>query len=212
MQLGQLDETEKSLHQAMELMPLSGSAIQGPRESRKRSALGSAILVELYLEQSRYNEAMKRSQASLRDLPGHGPFHAYMAEACLRRGDRPSEALKWATLAVEEDRTDKALPRESHDVNLSEHLATLAWAVAVASKDAALVDRLVDEALKLAGALSIVPTSAQVQFKSGLAYAALGDGERSMRYWEEAARIDPQGRGPGSASPGGSDRKSFGHE
>jgi tetratricopeptide (TPR) repeat protein len=194
MQPGQLDEAEKSLNQAMELMRPSGAAIQGPRESRKRSALGSAILIELYLEQSRYDEAVKRSEASLRDLPGHGPFHAYMAEACLRRGDRPGEALKWATLAVEEDRTDKALPRESHNSNLSEHLATLAWAVAVASRDRAQVDRLVDEAVNLADALSIVPTSAQVHFKSGLAYAALGDEERCTRYFEEAARIDPQGR------------------
>jgi tetratricopeptide (TPR) repeat protein len=194
MQLGQLEEAETSLNKAMDLMPPNEPAIQGRTKSRQRAALGSAMLVELYLQQSRYDEAMRRSEASLRDLPGHGPFHAYMAEACLRRGDRPSEALRWATLAVEEDRACKTLSQESRDVNLSENLATLAWAVAAASKDGAQVDRLVDEAVKLAGSLSIVPTSAQVQFQSGLAYAALGDRDRSTRYWEEASRIDPQGR------------------
>jgi hypothetical protein len=33
-----------------------------------------------------------------------------------------------------------------------------------------------------------------VHFQSGLAYAALGDEERSAQYLKEAARIDPQGR------------------
>jgi tetratricopeptide (TPR) repeat protein len=159
----------------------------------KLSALHRAGLGELYLEQGRYDEAVKCFEASLRDWPGHGPFHAQMAGACLRRGDPPADALKWATLAVEEDRAGKGVLPEAYNMNLCEDLGTLAWAVAAASHDRPQVDRLVDEAVKLAGTLS-VPTSAQVNFQSGLAYAALGDEERSAQYLKEAARIDPQGR------------------
>ncbi len=202
MQLGQLDEAERSLTEAVAMAPLSESRVQGRgvrggiatlNKEIRLSALYRSSLGALYIERARYNEAMECFEASLRDWPGHGPFHAQMAEVCLRRGDAPAEALKWAALAVEEDRTGKALSQETHDMNLSESLGTFAWAAAVASKDRAQVDRLVDEAVKLAAHCS-VPTSAQVHFESGLAYAALGDRDPGRRYWEEAARIDPQGR------------------
>ncbi len=200
MQLGQLEEAEKSLNQAVALAPPSGPILhpispgRTPTKSQKLSALAGAMLVELYLEQSQYNEAIKRCEASLRDWPGYGPFHAHMAEACLRRGDLPSQALKWATLAVEESRAGKGLAGESRNINLSETLTTLARAVAADSKNREQVDLLVGEAVKLAGAHSVVPTSAFVQFQSGLAYAALGDADRARQFWEEASRLDPQGR------------------
>jgi tetratricopeptide (TPR) repeat protein len=202
MQLGQLDEAERLLTQAVAMAPLSESRVQGRGIRGGIAALGKEIrlsalhrscLGALYIERGRYKEAMECFEASLRDWPGHGPFHARMAEVCLRRGDAPAEALKWATLAVEEDRTGKAVSQETHGMNLSESLGTLAWATAVASKDRAQVDRVVDEAIKLAARCS-VPTSAQVHFESGLAYTALDDRERGRQYWEEAARIDPQGR------------------
>jgi tetratricopeptide (TPR) repeat protein len=202
MQLGRLNEAEQSFRQAVALAQQNEFAIQGRgirggigavEKEIKLSALHVAALGDLYLEQGRYGEATRCFEASLRDWPGHGPFHSHLAEACLRRSDPPAEALQWATLAVEEDRAGKGVLPEAYNMNLCEDLGTLAWAVAVASHDRPQVDRLVDEAVKLAGTLS-VPTSAQVHFQSGLAYAALGDEKRSSQYLEEAARIDPQGR------------------
>jgi tetratricopeptide (TPR) repeat protein len=196
MQLGELSEAEKSLDQAVALAQQCECEYRrwdpGMERKIKLSALHSARLGEIYLQQRRYDDAMKRFEASLRDWPSHGPFHAHMAEACLLKGDPPSEGLKWATLAVDEDRAAKASP-ETHDMNLCEDLATLAWAVAVASPNRAQVDGLIAEAVKLAGTRS-VPTSAQVHFQAALAYIALGDWERSTRYLEEASHIDPQGR------------------
>jgi tetratricopeptide (TPR) repeat protein len=202
MQLGRLDEAEQSFRQAIALAQQNEFAVQGRgvrggigavEKEIKLSALHGGALGELYLEQHRYDEAIRCFEASLREWPGHGPFHSHLAEACLRRGDPPADALKWATLAVEEDRAGKGVLPEVYNMNLCEDLGTLAWAVAVASHDRPQVDRLVDEAVKLAGTLS-VPTSAQVHFQSGLAYAALGDEQRSTQYLEEASRIDVQGR------------------
>ena len=156
------------------------------------TALNRAVLGELYLERGRYGEAIRCFEASLSDWPGRGSCHRAIAEAWLRKGDDPAEALKWAQLAVEEDRVAKDYTQEVRDTNLGEDLGTLAWAVAVASRDAAEVDRLVAEAESKAGT-RLVTSSAQVQYFAGRAYEALGDTTRSTRHFKEASRIDSQG-------------------
>src|SRR5262249_30872208 len=147
-------------------------------QGAKRLALRQAMLGSVYLELGRYEDATQCFEGALRDWPGHGPFHAGLAESYLLRDDPESEVLKWATLAVEEDRADKGVAPESYNENLSEDLAMLAWATATASKDRAQVDRLVDEAATLSSTL-LAATRAQTQFHAGMAYAALGDDSRA---------------------------------
>jgi len=200
MQLGHLDEAEAWLQECValgresETLDRRRGGIAGFENQIKLSALHNQTLGTLRLEQLRYDEAMKCFEASLRDWPNHASCHREIAEAMLRRGDSPAEAVKCAKLAVEEERAAKVESQSVHDINMSEDLATLAWAVAVASHDAEQVDRLVAEALPLGLEHQVVPSFAQVHFHAGLAYAALGSTEQSAQHLQEAARIDPKGR------------------
>jgi hypothetical protein len=128
----------------------------------------------------------------LQEWPGHGSTHRAIAETWLRRGNDPTEALKWARLAVEEDSALMSIPEDRH-IDLGEDLATLAWAVAVTSQDRAEVDRLVGEAVSVVGS-QVVTSAAMIEYHSGLAYAALGDQGRSLEHLNGAARIDKGGR------------------
>jgi tetratricopeptide (TPR) repeat protein len=195
LQLGELKEAETLLLQNIALSEQAQRSFrgQGSRILPRLTGVCRQALGELYLEQKRYDDALRCFEASLRDWPGRGSSHRAIAEAWLRRGNAPTEALKWARLAVEEDRASTDLTQEARDTNLGEDLATLAWAVAVASHDRAEVDRMAAEAVSVAGAV-LVTTSAQVQYQAGLAYEALGNAERSAQHFNEAARIDQQGR------------------
>jgi tetratricopeptide (TPR) repeat protein len=195
LQLGDLKEAETLLLQNIALaeQALLSFRGKGSRNLIKLAAISRQALGETHLEQRRYDDALRCFEASLRDWPDRGSSHRAIAEAWLRRGNAPTEALKWARLAVEEDRASTDLTQEARDTNLGEDLATLAWAVAVASHDGSEVDRLVTEAVTVAGTV-LVTTSAQVQYHSGLAYEALGNTERSAQHFNEAVRIDSQGR------------------
>ncbi len=122
--------------------------------------------------------------------PNRGSTHRQMAEACLLKGDRSSDAVRWAKLAVDEDRAAKQVPI-IYDMNLSEDLATLAWAVAVDSADRSRVQGLVAEALERMP--DSVYTRAQVLYQSGRAYRAMGDEAESLKMFRQAAEIDSQG-------------------
>jgi tetratricopeptide (TPR) repeat protein len=201
MHLGELNEAESLLQKGIQLseqqeFALKGGSIRGGIDVLEKqirlTAISRAMLGELYLERGRYGEAIRCFEASLRDWPGRGSSHRAIAEAWLRRGDDPAEALKWAQLAVEEDRSAKDYTQEVRDTNLGEDLGTLAWAVAVASHDAPQVDRLVAEAESKVGT-RLVTSSAQVQYFAGRAYETLGDTKRSTQHFKEASRIDQQG-------------------
>jgi tetratricopeptide (TPR) repeat protein len=194
LQLGRFDEAESSLKEAAAL-----------RQAAKFSTLCNQTLGELKIEQRCYDEAVKYFEASLRDWPGNGPSHRGIAESFLRRAYRPAEALDWAKLAVQEDRAIvnerirsggpkfQALSELSHNLNLGESLATLAWAVAASVQDRKQVDALTGEAVGLTQGKA-VSSSSLVHFHVGLAYAALGDRSLSEHHWNEAARLDLQGR------------------
>jgi tetratricopeptide (TPR) repeat protein len=194
-QLGDLKEAEPLLLQSIALSEQPERALLDTTFGRsiKLTALSRSELGELYLEQSRYDDALRCFEASLRDWPRRGATHRAIAETLLRRGDDPAGALKWARLAVEEDRASRTSTQEVRETNLGEDLGTLAWAVAVASHDGAEVDRLVSEALSVVGT-HLVTSSARVEYHSGLAFAALGDTARRARHLENAARIDSRGR------------------
>jgi tetratricopeptide (TPR) repeat protein len=205
LQLGNLDEAERWLRQSLVLSTkdeMSASSKTHREAARKHTALASSTLGQLLLEKSHYDDAMRCFESSLKNSPGRGLAQRDLAEAWLRRGNRPAEALKWARLAVEQDRNAPLKSEEADNINLSEDLATLAWAVAAASPEPdsarAEVDRLIGEAVPMIlsardGARAVPPT-ALVHYQAGLAYAALGDKEQSERYLAEAGRIDPTGR------------------
>ena len=183
----------------------------------KFGALCNQALGELYIDQRRYDDAVNCFQSSLRDWPGHGSAHRALAEICLRRGGPEQEAIEWARLSVQEERSVvdgmrihaggtklRALAQHARDVNLGESLGNLAWALAgaggrvmdAAASDSSLkdqVDAAVAEAVELTRE-GAVTSSALVHLHAGLAYAALGEPARAADYWKEASRIDPQGR------------------
>ena len=182
MELGRFEEAEKSLRESI------------ARETdNRKSALGSSTLGQLLLEQQRYDEAMQCFDTCRRLAPQRGSSHRSMAEAWLRQGSHASEALQAAKVAVGLDRVVEAVSQEVHDLNLGEDLATLAWAVAVATHDEPEVTRLVAEAIPLVGT-GHTSSVAQVHYHSGRAYAALSDTGKSAQHFEQAAGIDPQGR------------------
>jgi tetratricopeptide (TPR) repeat protein len=185
MNLGRLEEAEQYLRRRLNVAT-----------DEKLTALSYSSLGLLLLEMQRYDEAMECFQTSLRHWPDRGSSHRDIAEVCLRRGGHTSDAVKWAQLAVKEDRstgdwTGSPEAQEVYNINLAEDLSTLAWALAEDSRDRAQVDRLVDEAVKLVG--TATSPTAQVHCHSGRAYLALGDSPKSERHFEEAARIDPNG-------------------
>jgi tetratricopeptide (TPR) repeat protein len=212
-QLGKLDEAERWLRESIVLSTrdrMSASSKAHREVAIKQAALASSALGQLHLEKSQYDDATCCFEASLKNWPGQGSAHRELAEAWLRRGQRSAEALKWARLAVEADRKAPLDSEEVNNINLSEDLATLAWAVATASPESdsarAEVDRLIGEAVPLIGGTMIsvtatgaagsraVPPAALVHYQAGLAYAALGDQDQSAHYLAEAGRIDPTGR------------------
>jgi tetratricopeptide (TPR) repeat protein len=204
-QLGNLDEAESSLRQSIALtendqtLGRHGSA----REiAQRHGALAFSALGELLLEKSQYDEAMRCFETSLKAWPGNGSICRDIAGTFLRRGNHVADALDWATLAVQHDRKGPLKSADADNINLSEDLATLAWAVAAASPESdsarVEVDRLIGEAvpmiLSARDGAPAVPPAALVHYQTGLAYAALGDTDQSARYLAEAARIDPTGR------------------
>lgn len=185
MQLGREDEAEKWLRRRLAL-----------RSDDKRKALTHSVLGHLLMRQQRFDEAMECYDACLRLWPERASSHRNIAEAHLRRGGRPGDALEWARKAVAMERAvqpDSEGAQTVHHQNLSEQLATLAWAAAVSACGREEVDRLVAEAIALAGNQAAESTGL-VHCQAGHAYAALGEAGMSERYFEEAARIDPQGR------------------
>jgi tetratricopeptide (TPR) repeat protein len=193
LQLGNLDEAERSYRKGIELAEQRGSSAGSSGGQRKLAALRWEMLGQVHLERQRYEEALLCFDTGLSIWPGHGPFHRAIAETWVRRGNGPAEALQWAEMAVAEERAEPVASPLLHGTNLGEALATQAWAVAVATHERSRVDELVAEAVSAAGDLAVT-SSAQVRYQSGRAYEALGDTERSAHYFAEASRIDPRGR------------------
>ena len=181
LQLGRFAEAEQLLQRAVDY-----------QKEPRLAALANTVLGQLLLRQQNYERAIECFEVALRLWPDRGSTHRDIAEAWLRRGGNPSEPLRWARLAVEKERAGEGVSPETKKTNLSEDLATLAWAVAADSGDAAEVERLCAEAVGLCGA-EPVTSAAQVHCHCGLAYAALGDEAKKGRHFEEAARVDPHG-------------------
>ena len=157
----------------------------------RRMTLIQSLLGQVLLRRQRYDEAMECFERGLRNWPERGSTYRVVAEWWLRRGDNPAEALRWARLAVERERAVPGLFPDSKAICLGEDLSTLAWAVAVASRDRAEVERLSEEVAFPA----ITPrcTLAMSSFHFAKAWAALGDEDRSAVCFRLAASRDPNG-------------------
>jgi len=180
-QLGRLKDAEASLREGLAL-----------ENDKRRIALSQEALGSVLVELERYNEAIECFEVSGRLWADRGCAHQEIAEALLRRGGASAEALARARRAANIDHSSQAMNAEIHNLNWSEALATLAWAVAEHFKDAAEVERLLAEALPLCGNESR-PIRAQLYYHAGRAYAALGQTETSTRQFEQAMAIDPHG-------------------
>jgi tetratricopeptide (TPR) repeat protein len=160
-------------------------------QNPKPLALIQSVLGHVLLRQKRYDEAMECFQRALRYWPERGSTHRDIAEWWLCRGDNPAEALRWARLAVEKEKSGRGLSEDSKALSRGEELATLAWAVAVHSHDGAEVDRLSEQVAFPAITPMCALAMSSVHF--GKAWATLGDATRSAMYFESAARQDPNG-------------------
>jgi len=158
----------------------------------KLAALANSEFGHLLLEQQRYEQAFEAFQSTQRLWPERPSNHRNFAELWLRQGENLPEALREARLAVEKERADAGVSPETKRINLGEDLATLAWAVAVVSGDAAEVEQLMTEAIELSVA-SPVSSIAQVYYQCALASRAIHDEQRAEQYLQKAAAADRNG-------------------
>ena len=185
MQLGREQEAEGWMRRRLEMI-----------SDARLKALSYGDLGHALMMLQRYDDAMDAFTACLKLWPERPSSYRNVAEYWLRRGERSVEALKWAMQAVERQRAeqpDSDEARQVHEVSLAEQLTTLAWAIAVNDGDDSEVNDLVEEAVALAGGQT-VDSTAMVHYQAGLAYAALHEAGKSEQHFEEAARVDPQGR------------------
>ncbi len=128
--------------------------------------------------------------------PNRGGGHRARAELLLRRGERNEAALDAARLAVAADRAGKVprgkLGQDSHNLNLSESLAFLAWALARNQADPGEVESALNEAFALCGE-STKPVLAGLHFCAGQACTALGNLAGSSRHFQFPIDTDPIG-------------------
>jgi len=181
MQLDRLGEAEQVLSQAL------------TRETEPKSnALAHCALAEVYMFQHQYDKALGCFNTALSLWPERGATYRAIAEVGLRRGNDPLVALQWARQAVEREKGSQGIAPMTKVANLGTELATLAWAVAVSSRNTAEVEQLVTEADSFCAGIP-VSSIAQVHVYSGFAYAALGDDAKRAQHFEAAARVDSNG-------------------
>jgi tetratricopeptide (TPR) repeat protein len=181
LQLGRLEQARKCLEQA-----INGQA------HAQLAAIAHVELGHLLLHQENYDRALNEFLLAQRLWPGRAATHRDIAEVWLCRGEKVQEALQHARLAVEKERADPGLSPEIKKINLSENLATLAWAVAVHSGDAAEVPILTAEAIGLCDG-SPVSSIAQMYYQCAMAAAAIGNSAQSEQYFQRASEVDPHG-------------------
>jgi tetratricopeptide (TPR) repeat protein len=181
LQLGRLEQARKCLEQA-----INGQA------HAQLAAIAHVELGHLLLHQENYDRALNEFLLAQRLWPERAATHRDIAEVWLCRGEKVQEALQHARLAVEKERADPGLSPEIKKINLSENLATLAWAVAVHSGDAAEVPILTAEAIGLCDG-SPVSSIAQMYYQCAMAAAAIGNSAQSEQYFQRASEVDPHG-------------------
>src|SRR6185369_1104905 len=138
MELGQLEEAERVMQQAL-----------AREKNPKLTALANCCLGDIFLQQKRYDLALACYQAALQTYPERAATERAIAAVWLHRGGNPSKALECARSAFAKERAGSPEVPQLKANNLSIAAATLAWAVAASSGDAAEVQRLSEEAVGL---------------------------------------------------------------
>jgi tetratricopeptide (TPR) repeat protein len=158
----------------------------------KASALANSHMGQLLMEEGQHDRAMQYLRTAQILWQERGATDRQLAELWLRRGANYAEALRLARSAAKKDRAGEGLSPDTNNAILCENLATLAWAVAVESRDDGEVDQLLREAVSLSGANPVCSAS-QMHLHFGHAYAALGNMAKTMNHYEQAAQVDPNG-------------------
>ena len=183
MHLGRLPEAETWLRRNIEMRK---------KNETRHISIGYTSLGHLLLLSGRFDEAMECFHKSMSLCPQRSSGYRHMAEGLLLAGGDAADALRWAKQSVEKGKSDKEISLALRKLILGESLATLAWAVAAESHNTPEVARLTDEAVASVGTDTLSST-AQVLYQCGRAFAALGDNDKSMHYFEKTAALDLQG-------------------
>jgi tetratricopeptide (TPR) repeat protein len=184
-ELGRLDEAERALRLSLS------------KETRVEfKVLCRDQLGRVLMEQERWDEATACFRECIAESPKRGASYRSIAEALLRLGDQDASALEAARTAVAFDRAQPVARgeggQEVHSTNLSESLAFLAWALAKNQCDPAEMESALSEAFALYKGLA-KPILAELHFCAGHAYAARGNAVESLRQFQRATEIDPDG-------------------
>jgi tetratricopeptide (TPR) repeat protein len=181
LQMGQIDDSTQIFQKLL-----------ATKTEPKSAAVANADLAHALLEQQQYDRALQYLRTAQVLWQERGPTDRLTAEVWLRRGANSAEALRLAQRAVEKERGGEGPPSDARNANLREELATLAWAVALESRDAAEVDYLLAEATGLSGDIPACASS-KMHLHFGHAFAALGNMAKSVKHYEQAGQVDPNG-------------------
>lgn len=179
-QLGKFSEAEESLREGLQLETNSRA------RSLVYSQLGTAML-----DQEKFKEAIAFFQQSISEFPDRGGSYRAMAEALLRESGNLPEALEQARRAVFLERKDSGLNTQVHNLNLSEALGVLAWAMAEngGEKDAA---EILDQAFSLCNPDN-VPMLAKLHYHAARTYLLSQMPDKASEHLQNASRLDTQG-------------------
>jgi tetratricopeptide (TPR) repeat protein len=184
-QLGRLEEAEQALRRSLSMEKYA------QLRTVTRDELGRVLM-----EQGRWDDAAACFQECIAESPQRGGSYRSVAELLLRRGHDRTAALDAARRAEAADRAEKVSPgklgKEDHDLNLSESLAVLAWALAQNGTSPAEIEPMLKEAFSLCPETTR-PTRAEIHYFAGRAYADLGKPVESERQFRTAVQVDPVG-------------------
>ena len=177
-----LEESEKMLRQGVAIECKDQKAL-----SLIHEALGTT-LVDL----GRLNEAIVSFEQSLRKGPERSARHRAIAGAWLTAGGEPAKALANAQVAARIAYSDSVADPDPEKMDLCEAVSTLAWAVAVNTKDEWEIGKLDRETSALCNAKN-KPATALMHYCMGRAYSELGKTKPVSEHFTKAAAAEPQG-------------------
>jgi tetratricopeptide (TPR) repeat protein len=158
--------------------------------SRVKICFDLENLGNVLIETGRFEEAQRFFQYAARLYPYHSVSSTGMAEALLRQGVCPEDALAHAEKAL--NLFQRGAERITSGWQLGAILATNAWALAACGRGVeaheAIDAALMSPARKTKGPL------AQVHYKAGMSLLALSDHRGAEEHFVRGAEVDPSGR------------------
>ena len=180
--VGRLEDSEQLLRQ--------GVAIEC-KDQKDLSLIHEALGTTL-VDLGRLNEAIVSFEQSLRKGPERSARHRAIAGAWLTAGGEPGKALANAQVAARIAYSDSVADPDPEKMDLCEAVSTLAWAVAVNTKDEWEIGKLDRETSALCNAKN-KPATALMHYCMGRAYSELGKAKPGSDHFIKAAAAEPQG-------------------